>query len=329
MTNTKTPLARLEPVEVREVWPDEAQNFTPWLAEDANLQLLGETLGIKKLEKAGTEVSVGPFSADILAIDAENGSKVLIENQLERTDHSHLGQILTYAAGLDAPTVVWIARSFTDEHQAALEWLNNATTADIRFFGLEVEVWKIGDSAHAPKFNIVAKPNDWTKFITRTAELTPIRKAQLDFWRGFHGYAADRPSSIQPKTPKAQTYMDFAIGRNNFGLAAVASTWSEQTERPELRAEFVIGGAEATAHFETLRQERDRIHEEMGGELEWHSPSGTVQRKILLRRDIDWREPERRDECHEWLLKKLERLDRVFRDRVNQLPRNAESEVGE
>ena len=317
MMNTKTPLARLEPVEVREIWPDEAQDFTPWLAEDENLQLLGETLGID-LEKADTEISVGAFSADILALDADSGSKVLIENQLERTNHSHLGQILTYAAGLDAPTVVWIARNFTDEHRAALEWLNNATTADIRFFGLEVEVWKIGDSAHAPKFNIVAKPNDWTKSITPTAQLTPTRQAQLDFWRGFHAYAADRRSSIRPTTPKAHAYMTFAIGRGGFGLAAVAR--SERTDGPELRAEFVIGGAEAAAHFETLRDERDRIHEEMGEKLEWHAPSGTRKRKIFLQRDIAWQDPEQREQCHAWLIEKLDRLYQVFHDRVQRLP---------
>ena len=265
-------------------------------------------------------MGVGAFSADILALDTDNGSKVLIENQLERTDHSHLGQILTYAAGLDAPTVVWIARNFTDEHRAALEWLNNATTAAIRFFGLEVEVWKIGDSDHAPKFNIVAKPNDWTKSITPTAELTPTRQAQLDFWRGFRAHAEERQSRIRPTTPKPHAYMTFAIGRGGFGLAAVANTGSESTGGPELRAEFVIGGAEATAHFEALRQERDRIHEEMGEELEWHSPSGTLKRKIFLQRDIGWREPERRDECHEWLLEKLERLYKVFHDRVRRLP---------
>ena len=318
MTDTKTSLARLEPVEVRKIWPNEAQNFTPWLAQDENLALLGETLGIK-FESGSTEVPVGDFSADIVAVSSVGNSKVLIENQLEKTDHTHLGQILTYAAGLDTLTVVWIAQRFTDEHRAALEWLNGITRAEIRFFGLEIEVWKIGASSCAPKFNIVAQPNDWTKSVAPSPALTPTQRAQLGFWRGFHSYAADHPR-LRPTKAKPWAYMDFAIGRGNFGLAAVASTWSEQTDRPELRAEFVIGGAEATTHFETLRQARDRIHEEMGEELEWHSPSGTVQRKILLRRDIDWREPERREECHAWLLEKLERLDRVFRDRVSQLP---------
>lgn len=319
MTNTKTPLARLEPVEVRRVWPNETQDFTPWLAEDENLQLLGETLGMK-LESAGTEVSVGSFSADILAIDTNSRSKVLIENQLAPTDHSHLGQVLTYAAGLDAPTVVWIARRFTDEHRAALEWLNNATTADFRFFGLEVEVWKIGNSAHAPKFNIVAKPNDWTKSVGPSATRTPTQQAQLGFWRGFHAYVLDHSSRLRPTKPQPWAYMTFAIGRNDFGLTAVANSWSEQTEAPELRAEFVVGGAQAKAHFATLHADREAIHSEFGAELEWYSSTDALQCRIFLRRDIDWQESERHEECHAWLLAKLDRLDRIFRARVSRLP---------
>lgn len=241
-------------------------------------------------------------------------SKVLIENQLEKTDHTHLGQILTYAAGLDTLTVVWIAQRFTDEHRAALEWLNGITRAKIRFFGLEIEVWKIGASSCAPKFNIVAQPNDWTKSVAPSQALTPTQRAQLGFWRGFRSYVADHPR-LRPTKAKPWAYMDFAIGRGNFGLAAVA-----KTDGPELRAEFVIGGTEATTHFETLRKERERIQRETGEELEWHSPSGTVQRKIFLRRDMDWREPERREECHAWLLEKLDRLYQVFHGRVQQLP---------
>lgn len=321
MTDTKTLLARLEPVSVRDIWPDEAQDFTPWLAQEENLALLGKTLDMD-LELESTEVPVGSFSADIVAaeVDSADNRKVLIENQLEKTDHAHLGQILTYAAGLDALTVVWIAKRFTDEHRAALEWLNAVTGADIRFFGLEIEVWRIGDSSRAPKFNIVAQPNDWTKSITPTAELTPTRQAQLDFWRGFHTYATDHPSSIRPTTPKAHAYMSFAIGRGGFGLAAVASTWSEQTDGPELRAEFVIHGAKANAHFETLRKDQDQIHQKMSEELEWHSPSRTRKRKVLLRGDIDWQDPELREDCYVWLIERLDRLYQVFHDKVRQLP---------
>ncbi len=154
---TDVQLSRLERVDLSEVWKSEPASFTPWLAE--NLAILGETLGMDLVLEA-REKKVGPYRADIVCKDTADNSWVLIENQLEVTDHTHLGQILTYAAGLNAVTIAWIARRFTDEHRAALDWLNENSTENLQFFGLEIEVWRIGDSPYAPKFNIVAKPND-------------------------------------------------------------------------------------------------------------------------------------------------------------------------
>src|SRR5262249_33441872 len=153
-------LGRLERVGLREIWKNEAADFTPWLANEQNLKLLGDTLGIE-LHFEAQEKDVGPYRADILCRDTSDDSWVLIENQLSPTDHSHLGQILTYSAGLGAVSIVWIAERFTDEHRAALDWLNEISGENVQFFGLEIEVWRIGESARAPKFNVVAKPNDW------------------------------------------------------------------------------------------------------------------------------------------------------------------------
>lgn len=155
-----TPLGKLEKVELREAWVTEAGDFTPWLAQPENIQLLGETIGLEDLELAGQEQAVGPFRADIVCHATTDNSLVLIENQLERTDHNHLGQLMTYAAGLQAVTIIWVAAHFTDEHRAALDWLNDITDDTFNFFGLEVELWKIGDSSPAPKFNVVSQPND-------------------------------------------------------------------------------------------------------------------------------------------------------------------------
>ena len=135
-------LGRLEQVELRSIWANEAGDFTPWLAQEDNLRLLGDTIGIE-LELEERERAVGPFSADILCKDTVGGAWVVIENQLERTDHTHLGQLITYAAGLKAATIVWIASRLTEEHRAALDWLNEITDGKFQFFGLEIEVWKI------------------------------------------------------------------------------------------------------------------------------------------------------------------------------------------
>ena len=138
-------LSKLKKVELREVWPTEDKNFTPWLAEEENLSLLGETLGLE-LELEAQEINVGDFRADILCKN-EDDSWVVIENQFEKTDHDHLGKILTYAAGLDARTVVWIAEEFREEHRAALDRLNETTDERFHYFGIEIKAWKIGDSA--------------------------------------------------------------------------------------------------------------------------------------------------------------------------------------
>ena len=160
-------LGKVQRVNVRDAWPNEANHFTPWLASEDGMELLQETLGME-LEVEATEKFVGPFKADILAkrTDTTEDHWVLIENQLERTDHRHLGQLLTYAAGLKAVTVVWIAENFAEEHKAALNWLNDVTRDELEFFGLEIEVWQIGNSEPAPMFNILAEPNEWSREVT-------------------------------------------------------------------------------------------------------------------------------------------------------------------
>ena len=158
---TVQPLGRLEKVDIREIWKNEAVDFTPWLAEPANIGLLGDTIGME-LEVEAVEKDVGRFFADILCKDAASDRFVVIENQIENTDHDHLGKTITYAAGLEATAIVWIAKHFGEEHRAALDWLNEITGAEVAFFGLEVEAWKIGDSPAAPKFNVVCRPNDFT-----------------------------------------------------------------------------------------------------------------------------------------------------------------------
>ena len=315
---SKRDLARLSAVELREVWKDEADDFTPWLAQEENLTLLGDVLGMK-LKPESTERAVGRFSADIVAKDVNGGGTVLIENQLETTDHAHLGQILTYAAGLGALSVVWIARKFTDEHRAALDWLNDISNENIRFFGLEIEVWRIGDSHHAPKFNLAAKPNDWTKETRTQISLTPVQQAQLDFWTGFRGYAAKRAQHIRPIKPSPQTWMRMAIGKTDLGLNAVASTGDSQGGGPALRAEFVADGQRAHSRYEQLQKEQHDIEEAFGEPMEWYAPEGTVSRIIRVGRSVDWTEERQHEECYRWLVEKLDKLHEVFSPRIKNL----------
>jgi hypothetical protein len=205
-TNTNN-LGRLKKVDLREAWESEAGDFTPWLAQEENIALLSDTIGID-LEVEAQEKNVGPFRADILCKDTATDHWVLIENQLEKTDHTHLGQLMTYAAGLNAVTIVWIADRFTDEHRAALDWLNDITNETFNLFGLKVELWRIGNSPIAPKFNIVSKPNDWTKSLAvaasqvESAGLSEARLLNLEYWTEFRERLIKANCSVRPTKAK-------------------------------------------------------------------------------------------------------------------------------
>ena len=188
-------LGRLVPVDLRDVWSREDSDFTPWLAIAENISLLGEAIGIP-LEVEDTEVNVGPFRADILCRDIEQGSQVLIENQIEKTDHGHLGQLLTYMAGLGSPTVVWIASRFTEQHRAAIDWMNEISTEEYHFFGVQIEAWKINNGPAAPRFDVVARPNNWTKKVRASISKSNPDSGQRadqyrEFWSGFSNFERD------------------------------------------------------------------------------------------------------------------------------------------
>lgn len=217
--NENESLGRLERVSLRDVWLNEAGNFTPWLAKKENLVLLGDTIGID-LELEASEKGVGPFRADLVCRDTGTGALVLIENQLESTDHTHLGQLMTYAAGLDAVTIVWLAERFTDEHRAALDWLNEVTSARVNLFGLEIELWRIGHSPTAPKFNVVSQPNDWLKTGTPGggSDLSEAKAMQAEFWTAFREFVASRGSFIKTTKALPQNWMNISVGAASIWL---------------------------------------------------------------------------------------------------------------
>lgn len=328
-------LGRLEKVELREVWTSESGDFTPWLAQEENLKLLGDTIGIE-LELEAKEKDVGPFRADILCKDTGTDAWVLIENQLEQTDHTHLGQLLTYAAGLQAVTIVWIAERIREQHRATLDWLNEITDDRFNFFALEIELWKIGDSLSAPKFNIVCQPNDWAKSVAvgaakvESEAKTEGKQLQEDFWRAFRDYVLGKGSFIKPTKPLPQGWMNFALGRGGFGLTAVASLYdsvAESFESGEVRAEFLIVTLQSKAYYKALEAQKAAIEQEVGEALQWYNPQGKKTCRIYLRKPADIRDTKKWPEYHEWLLSKLEALYKAFAPRVKNLDDVIEEEM--
>ena len=315
MNNTN--LGRLQRVDLRTVWLSESGNFTPWLAQEENLSLLADTIGLD-LDLEATEKYVGPFRADIVCKDTITGSWVLIENQLERTDHSHLGQLLTYAAGLDAVTIVWIAEQFTDEHRAALDWLNEVTAEQINFFGLEVELWRIGNSAVAPKFNIVSKPNDWTKRVSaerQSVETSENDQLKLEFWTAFQRHLEDNKSVLKSQKPSTAYWTNFAIGRSNFVLSAMVGMRDGY-----IGVSIITSGPNAKAHYHLLEQEREAIEREVGETLEWRERPTDKQSDVrLFRRGVTPTDRQQWATYHDWLRQKLEAFYRAFAPRVKRL----------
>ena len=309
-------LARIERVEdLRKVWQDEAADFTPWLAD--NVSLLGEAIGVEDLELRGQEVSVGSYSLDILAHDVGNDRPVVIENQLETTDHIHLGQLLTYAAGFDAKVMVWIAKKFKDEHREALDLLNHRTGQDTEFFGIEVELWKIGDSPPAPNFNLVAFPNEWRK---QTGGANPKTNSELaERYRDFYSELTDKLVNVrysEPRAAPANNVMVFGSGYTAFKYRAYISI-----QRARIAVYIDSSNYEWNKSlFDQMEEDKAEIEAEVGTSLEWDrndnkrvslistvKSGGIQEEQEILSGTQDW--------MVEWLLKFKE----VFGPRLAEL----------
>jgi hypothetical protein len=318
----KPALGRLQRVDLREAWQGEATDFTPWLAQPENITLLSEAIGIE-LEVESQEASVGPFRADILCRDTINTHWVLVENQLERTDHTHLGQLLTYAAGLEAVTVVWIASRFTDEHRAGLDWLNNVTTSGINFFGLEVELWRIGDSPMAPKFNIVSQPNDWSKTVKETAAgtqpstLTDTQRLHLEFWTEFRQFMEERQSTIRMNRPSKDHWTTVAVGRTHFAL----QPWNGMRDNRS-GVNLQITGPDAKPHFHLIQQRyHDTVEERLGplGNLEWRLLPNAKESQIGVIRSTTPSKKETWPDLKAWMATTIETMHALFSPIVRTL----------
>ncbi|MEP2990620.1 MAG: DUF4268 domain-containing protein [Parasphingorhabdus sp.] len=317
-----TNLGSLEKLDLREIWKTEAQDFTPWLAKDENMAILAGTLGLQ-LEVEAQERSVGPFRADILCKDLDDSSWVLIENQLERTDHGHLGQLLTYASGLTAVTIIWIAARFTEEHRAVLDWLNDITDEKFQFFGLEVELWRIGESPAAPKFNIVSKPNEWSRAIGKASKrleseaITDLKRTQRDYWEALHKQLEGHPY-LRSRKPQPQHWTTYSIGRSGMHVAADVNSREKR-----IGVELYLGDESATAYFHMLKEEKVQIEAEIGAELLWREiPNKTACRIILYRYDSNFMDHSQWNDQHVWLQTSAEAFHKAFSPRVRLL--NAE-----
>ena len=211
--------------DLRTVWPHEANDFTKWLAEEANLEELGNAVGID-IDLEERESSVGSFSVDLFATENGTGRKIIIENQLEDTNHDHLGKLITYASGKGAEVIIWIVKRARDEHRQAIEWLNQHTDSNVGFFLVEIELWQIDDSLLAPKFNVVEKPNDWAKTLKTIDGLSETDRLKLEFWQAFNDQMAANPDfqhEFNLRKPQPQHWYDLSLGTSAY-YVSITST---------------------------------------------------------------------------------------------------------
>lgn len=271
------------------------------------------------LELEGQELNVGDFRADMLCRNTADGSRVLIENQLEKTDHSHLGQILTYATGLDVQAVIWIAKTFREEHSAVLDQLNEIAGEKLRYFGIEVRVWRIGDSTPAPQFEIVSKPKDWRRTISRKAQkaaskVTPEIQLQLErFWTQWSDYMTQIGNPLKYPQAGPWSYLNFEPER--YGSEFYIDAYRIH-EKKEIGFGLYIG----IASFHLLKEQREEIEREFAEPLEWDEDSQGRGVGISLRKtNIDLTDETDWPNQHEWFASKLELFDKVFGPRLKAL----------
>ena len=238
-------LDKLKKVDLRDVWPHEALDFTKWLSEEPNLAILSSAVGIE-LELIETESSVGSFNVDIYAQEAGTGRKVIIENQLEDTNHDHLGKVITYAAGKGAEVVVWVVARARDEHRQAIEWLNQHTDSDFGFFLVEIELWSIGDSLPAPRFNVVEQPNEWTKAIKLSEGLSETERVKLSYWTKYREVAQATPEFLRvfnPQKPSKDHWTTLRCGTSAYHIALLIDT-----QRGRIGIEFYVRNDKVIGH---------------------------------------------------------------------------------
>lgn len=306
-------LGILKTVAPRQKWINEARDFTPWLSN--NIEELGNALGLE-LEVENIEVAVGPYSADILAKDTGTGQYVVIENQLEKTNHDHLGKAITYASVLDASTIIWIATDFTPEHRKALDWLNDHTSENISIYGVQLELWQIDDSKAALKFNVVCKPNDAVRQAARaiaTDELSESKKTQYEFWTKFRDKLATTREIPSLQTPRPQYWFDVTLGKSYIHLSNTCNT-----DQNTVGVRVYIGSRIAETMLPYLESRKTEIETELGETLTWNPNPDNRDKVITITKQTDFRNERQVEEALDWLVQKTINFRNVFSKIIRQ-----------
>lgn len=309
----KMKLGSLKTMDLRSVWGHEALDFTKWLAQTENISILCEELDIE-IENIKPEESAGRYSVDILATEVDTGKKVIIENQLESTDHKHLGQILTYASAHDASIIIWVVKDYTEEHKQAIDWFNRHMPEAISFFLVQIEVWRIGDSEPAPKFSIVSQPNYWSKTIKTASRqekgnLSDLKLQQQRFWQGFKDYVDHSGNEYKisiSKTPLPRHWYDITIGTSKAWVSLTINTRNN-----EIGCGIYIPQDEA--FYRKLEAEKQNILIELGNDVQFLDLPDKTAFRIIKSFNANPLDENRWTEYFRWLNAEAGKFQRTFK----------------
>lgn len=302
-------LGKLKRIDLREYWRHEALDFTKWLAEPENVELLSDEIGIG-MELVQTEASVGRFNVDILAQEENTGRKIIIENQLEVTDHTHLGQLITYAAGLEAEYIIWIVREVKDEHKQAVDWLNEHTDEKLNFFLVAIELWQIEESPPAPKFTVISRPNEWKKSVrvgSQDGDLSDTKTMQLEFWQQLRQYASDNYPELKLRSPRPQHWYDVAVGRSDCHIALTI-----HSRENKVGCEVYIPDSKEL--YKDFLSNRIQIEEELAltENIDWQELPEKKASRIRVLHDHDFDNEASWNAAFKWLVETTLTFKKVF-----------------
>ncbi|KUK77745.1 MAG: Uncharacterized protein XD93_0116 [candidate division WS6 bacterium 34_10] len=299
-------LGILRKINLRDIWAHEERDFSTWLAREENINLLSDELGVE-IDILQNEASVGKFNLDLLAEESNTGKKIIIENQIETTNHDHLGKIITYASGHDANYVVWIFKDIREEHRHAIDWLNEHSDDETFFFGVKIELWQIGNSDPAPKFQVICKPNNWGKIIKQQGggELTKTKLLQLEYWQNFKEYGENQNVNLNFRTPRPQHWYDLSVGSSLCHIV-----WTVNTTKKLIATEIYISDDKELFHY--LYEKKDQIEQTLGEEVLWMELDEKKASRIKIERRGDIYNRKNWEEQFEWLLEQGMKFERAF-----------------
>lgn len=291
-------LSKLEEIKnLRTIWPHEALDFTPWLSQDDNISLLADAIGID-ITVDETESSVGNFNVDIFASETGTDRKIIIENQLEDTNHDHLGKLITYASGKSADVIIWVVKHAREEHKAAIEWFNYNTDEKIGFFLCEIKLYRIDDSAPAEKFEVIERPNDWTKEIKKNESSNVIQQSRYDYWVEFQEYAfknSEFSKSFNKRKSSVDHWMNFSIGSSACHLAV-----SQIRQRNELDVELYIDDDKAL--FANLLLNKNKIENDTELTFDWRELPERKASRIVIEKTVSFENKSQWISQFDWLI---------------------------